>query len=200
LPTGAVNRCTVLDQDPRHGGVAALDALEARCGELPFTVIVLTGSGGYHYFFEHVVPDVGNSSNRVGPGLDVRADGGYVLLPPSLHASGRRYEPFSGGEFAAAPDWLIDLMREGVGAGRPVRGNGKRKPASHWRRLLEGIHDGEGRDTALASVAGMLLRNPDVPPDQRLPLLRQFNERHCIPPKSERDIRRIAGIFRRYAR
>jgi hypothetical protein len=74
LPTGAANAVTVLDEDPRHNGDGTMVALEARHGPLPFTVITRTGSGGYHYFFKHVIPDVGNSANRVGPGLDVRAD------------------------------------------------------------------------------------------------------------------------------
>jgi hypothetical protein len=109
--------------------------------------------------------------------------------------------------------WRLELMaitREAVNVlmarrarsaapSHPIRGNGsgKRKPGSHWRALMEDVPEG-GRDNALTSVAGMLLRNPNVPPDQRLPLLRQFNERHCKPPVSEADIRRIAGVFRRY--
>jgi hypothetical protein len=199
LPTGAANGVTVLDEDPRHGGNATMVALEARHGQLPLTVIMRTGSGGYHYFFRHVIPDVGNSANRVGPGLDVRADNGYVLVPPSLHASGTRYEPFSGGEFADAPAWLIKLMREGNSAGRSSGGSGNRKPASHWRRLLDEIHDGEGREDALTSPAGALWHD-GVAADRLLPLLEQFNERHCRPPKPASHLRRIAKSIRRYAR
>lgn len=46
-----------------------------------------------HFFFEypHGV-EIRNSAGKLGPGLDVRGEGGYVLLPPSVHATSRRYE------------------------------------------------------------------------------------------------------------
>src|SRR5262249_125364 len=56
----------------------------------PATVVSLTGGGGRHLLFAHPGRTI---RNKVGlrPGLDVRGDGGYIVLPPSLHASGNRY-------------------------------------------------------------------------------------------------------------
>ena len=89
IVTGAGSGIVVLDIDPPHGGDESLAALEAEWGRLPETVEVVTGSGGRHIYFKH--PGVGiavpNSAGKLGPGLDVRGDGGYVLIPPSRHIS-----------------------------------------------------------------------------------------------------------------
>src|SRR4051794_7948926 len=107
--------CWVLDVDGEDGK-ATLAGLSARHGTLPPTVASLTGSGGWHLFF--ALPSGGvvrNSVRRLGPGLDTRSLGGYVVLPPSIHPSGRPYafvpgaEPWSVG-LASAPAWLFDLL------------------------------------------------------------------------------------------
>ena len=83
---------SVLDVDPRHGGDETLHDLEQQYGALPITVTVQTGGGGQHHWF--TTPEgseIRNSAGQVGPGLDIRGAGGYALVPPSLHASGRHY-------------------------------------------------------------------------------------------------------------
>ncbi len=92
VPTGVASGLVVLDIDPRHGGEESLATLIAAHGPLPETVESRTGGGGRHLFFQHPGGYVPNSSGRLGPGLDIRGDGGYVIVPPSLHASGQRYE------------------------------------------------------------------------------------------------------------
>jgi hypothetical protein len=89
IPTGAVSGCDVLDIDPRHGGEISLEELESQYGKLPETAEQLTGGGGRHLLFRHQ-EGVGC---KVGilPGIDVRGDGGYILVAPSNHISGRRY-------------------------------------------------------------------------------------------------------------
>lgn len=90
IATGVVD---VLDVDPRHGGSDSIRRLmeeePATREVLRETVAVRTGSGGLHYYVAHHPGAV----NRVGgmPGLDYRTDGGYVVAPPSQHASGMRY-------------------------------------------------------------------------------------------------------------
>lgn len=91
----ATGPSVVLDVDPRHGGDASLDALEAEHGPLPATTRALTGGGGQHIFFRPPAGvEIRNSAGDNGglaPGLDVRGTGGYIVAPPSLHASGRSY-------------------------------------------------------------------------------------------------------------
>ena len=68
-------------------------ALVVRYGEqLRQTLTCLTGGGGTHYYFTAPAGiAVVEGANKLGPGVDVKAAGGYVLLPPSIHISGRRY-------------------------------------------------------------------------------------------------------------
>lgn len=74
----------VLDVDPRHGGT--LESL----GALPPTRIARTGGGGWHLWF-HYRGAVRREVAGV-PGVDIKANSGYVVVPPSVHESGRRYE------------------------------------------------------------------------------------------------------------
>ena len=117
-PTG--HTCWVLDVDlPKKPGDPdgrdTLANLEAKHGPLPATVEQQTGSGGRHLFFN--MPegrDIKNSAKAIGPGLDVRALGGYVILAPSNHPSGKEYKwlktPSTGTPYADAPEWLLDLV------------------------------------------------------------------------------------------
>jgi hypothetical protein len=96
----------VIDLD--DGGDATLEALERAHGTLPPTLTATTGSGGRHLWFAHPGGWVPNSARRLGAGIDVRADGGYVLVAPSLHISGGRYE-WQPHPLAVLPNWLHSL-------------------------------------------------------------------------------------------
>jgi hypothetical protein len=88
IATGEVSRMVVLDVDTAKGGIGSLGTL----GRLPSTLTARTGSGGWHLFFAHPGRAVPNSVEKLGPGLDVRGDGGYVVAAPSIHPCGDRYE------------------------------------------------------------------------------------------------------------
>jgi len=111
IATGAPSGFIVLDVDPIHGGDKSLEALVEKHGGLPKTMSTKTGSGGSHVLF--LRPDRG-ARNRVGfePGLDIRGDGGYIVAPPSLHASGERYAWQPGDKLAPVPEWLTSATRE----------------------------------------------------------------------------------------
>jgi len=85
MPTGKASDVFVLDVDPDKGGFETLKALEAHQEPLPRTATVKTGREGLHIYLRY--PDDGtvirNSVGALGPGLDIRGEGGYVLLPPS---------------------------------------------------------------------------------------------------------------------
>ena len=91
--TGAVSGLLVLDVDPRHGGDDTLECLVAQHGQLPPTWRSRTPGGGWHLFLRYPDGlDIRNSASTVlGTGLDVRATGGYVILPPSFGANGNPY-------------------------------------------------------------------------------------------------------------
>ncbi|MDS4070220.1 MAG: bifunctional DNA primase/polymerase [Candidatus Competibacter sp.] len=119
VPTGAVSGLAVLDVDCAKGGDDGLWLLQHEHEPLPPTVMALTGGGGYHYLFQH--PGAGvkvkNSVRTLGEGLDVRGDGGYIIVAPSSHASGRRYEWELSRHprdvpLAPIPDWLLPLISD----------------------------------------------------------------------------------------
>jgi bifunctional DNA primase/polymerase-like protein len=117
-PTGPRLGAWVLDPDidpvKQLDGVAALAQLTARYGALPPTLTSITPRGGKHLFWvwdSNV--DVRNSESKVGSGIDVRGNGGYVCLPPSRSANGGMYQwdCTTPGQAASAPPWLVMLAK-----------------------------------------------------------------------------------------
>lgn len=103
--TGAVSGIVVVDVDAGHGGEASLAAIEREAGALPATVEAQTGGGGRHLYFAHPGGHVGNRAG-LRAGIDLRGDGGCVVLPPSIHPSGNAYAWAPGhapGELPLAP-------------------------------------------------------------------------------------------------
>ena len=115
IATGPASGVWVLDVDVDDlvDGRASLAELEARHGSWPATIQSTTPSGGCHYYWrwDDSVHEIRNSASRVGPGLDVRGEGGSIVLPPSVLADGRGYRWIRNGmrTFADAPAWLVKL-------------------------------------------------------------------------------------------
>lgn len=112
--TGKPSGIVVLDIDPRHGGDESLVGLIQEHGDLPITVEAATGGGGRHFIFKHPGGRIGNRAN-IRPGIDFRGDGGYIVAPPSEHASGRKYSWLPDkipGErhLAPMPEWLLGML------------------------------------------------------------------------------------------
>lgn len=111
INTGKASGLVVLDVDPDHGGITTLRTLVADHGRLPSGLRARTGSGGWHLYFAHPGGTVPNSAGRLGPGLDIRGDGGYVIAPPSNHRSGGTYSFIDAGSpIPAMPNWLHDRV------------------------------------------------------------------------------------------
>lgn len=109
--TGAASGLVVIDIDPDHGGVATMRRLVDTHGPVTRGPMVRTGSGGWHAYFHHPGEPVRNSAGtRLGTGVDVRGDGGYVIAPPSRHASGRPYRWDVVGEPPVLDDWLLHRL------------------------------------------------------------------------------------------
>lgn len=111
--TGAISGLVVVDIDPAHGGNESLDAIIAAHGPLPHGRAVRTGSGGAHLYLAHPGHPVRNDNGtRLGAGIDIRGDGGYVIAPPSRHPTGRTYSWVAGAtEIPAMPEWLLHTLR-----------------------------------------------------------------------------------------
>lgn len=109
---GAMSGLWALDYDEYSGGLETLAGYERRHGELPVTRIHQTGSGGLHYIFTHPGFPVRNSAKRkLGRGLDVRGEHGFIVAPPSRSNKGP-YEinPAHDIDPVPAPGWLLELL------------------------------------------------------------------------------------------
>ena len=121
VATGQGSEIIVLDVDG-EAGKATFRELVKQHGEIPPTPTQQTPGGGYHVFFRSWGP----CKNRAGmlgkdgfKGLDVRADGGQVVVCPSLHPNGKIYEWIRGRglddfEIAECPAWLKVIINEGT--------------------------------------------------------------------------------------
>jgi KaiC/GvpD/RAD55 family RecA-like ATPase len=152
LLTGSASGVIVVDVDDD----GRLAALEEEHGELPAAVVCRTGSGGRHFYFRAPTGvAVGNrarigGAGESGRGLDVRGDGGQVLLPPSIHANGRAYA-----WQAAASPWEGELPELPAAWARAIM-NDQSEPAEPPAAEPP---NGDGRAIA-AAVAAMLRIGP----------------------------------------
>jgi hypothetical protein len=184
IATGLPSGFFVLDIDPRHGGEETLGELEGQHGLLPETVISYTGGGGEHRLWRHLERVRNSAGNCLGAGLDVRATGGYIVAPPSIHENGRAYcwdvdRGLDDMAPADAPGWLVALV------GGAARTN--TELPENWRRLVrDGVSEG-GRNTAIARLTGHLLRR-GIDPFVALDLVKAWNITRCHPPLGEDEI------------
>jgi hypothetical protein len=129
VATGESSGLVVIDIDPDKGGWESLLELEEKHGRPPETVEVETGGGGLHLYYRY--PDSVKIHSRNGwlPGVDVKADGGYVIAPPSNHVKGS-YRWADGRrpcdvELAEIPAWLLELLPRKDEATDNAAANGK---------------------------------------------------------------------------
>jgi putative DNA primase/helicase len=177
--TGPLSGVLVLDVDGEEG----LAILEER-GH-PATPTARTGGGGLHLYFKHPETNI-RTGIRVAPGLDVKAEGGYVVAPPSVGPTGKAYEWIispAEADLAEPPDWLLELLR------RPHK-NGAAPP------VREKIPAGQ-RNQELTSAAGTMRRRGMEELEIRA-ALEVMNKRRCDPPLKAEEVEKIARSVARY--
>lgn len=122
IATGGASGLVVVDLDLPKGGRESLQALVAMGHNLTPTLAAYTGGGGMHLFYAQPVGVA--ISNAVGrlpgvdqalPGIDMRGDGGYVVAPPSMHISGRRYR-WDRRRIIGLPAWIWPKPTDGAPA------------------------------------------------------------------------------------
>lgn len=191
IRTGAESGLVVLDIDPRHGGNDTLEELIMQHGR-PDTAECLTGGGGIHFYFRHPGGHVKSVSDNL-PGVDVKADGGYVIAPPSNHYTGGSYEweassIFGEVELAPCPAWVLDIA------------NGPKTRKAAGNKASAGDNDpiiAGGRNAHLTSLAGTL-RRPGCSQEVLEAALMAENKTRCKPPLSDDEVRTIAKSVARY--
>jgi hypothetical protein len=113
IATGMLSGLLVIDIDPRNGGERTLLKLDRAGKRFPPTVEAISCQGGRHLYYAHTAPAL--TKRTLGPGIDVKSDGGYIVAPPSVWSSnGQAYRwlrPPRTTALAALPSWIIDALR-----------------------------------------------------------------------------------------
>ena len=207
IATGADSGIFALDVDDGKIGEDSLKDLEAKNGELPETPCVATGGGGYHIYFKHPGVKVSNSVKKLGEGLDVRGDGGYVVAPPSRYISGKSYEwhqkfSIESASIADAPEWLLGLIQKPDQDETPETSSEEltklRLRCPTDPELIGHVHaqllkhrpaiEGEGGDAHTIAAATIVRKHFALTFDEAWPLAVEWNKA-CVPPWSEEELR-----------
>lgn len=212
LATGVTNAgyaVVVVDVDDDRGR-ESLDKLTAEYDALPQTLSAATGreGGGTHYYFRLGIPYLDRIRTQTGisPGIDIRAAGGLVVLPPSLHPSGLRYRWLNDAPIAELPDWIGKLTRSKTTQQRIFSTNGGRpdeglinavwpldqRVAMARAALLQipPAIQGDNGSKACLHAAITTVRGYLIPVDGGLAcdLLEQVYNPRCVPPWSESEL------------
>ncbi|CAN5693335.1 hypothetical protein BH11PAT2_BH11PAT2_04770 [soil metagenome] len=161
--------------------------------EIPPTAVSRTGSGGWHYFFDFPKDtDFVKSGSLIPSGIhgDMKADGGYVVVPPSIHpTTGNAYEwivPLTlETELPSMPEWLVKIEDD------------RKKndiEATDWKEVLNGAKEGSRHETAVR-LAGKLVHHLPGKDwnDVARPLLHAWNQGFNQPPLPDKE---IDSVFR----
>lgn len=193
---GKRSQIIVLDIDIGHGGEESIEGLCNINGRLPDTPQAATGGGGRHIVFLHPGVEIRNSASKLGPGIDVRGDGGYIVAPPSIHPNGKRYtwipdyKP-SETPLACIPQWLlVELAQSHEAEVKETQAPDGTAP----NKIMPGQ-----RDMTLTSLAGTM-RKRGMSGEALLAALLAENQARCVPPLDEEDVKRIVKSVERYDR
>lgn len=178
-----------------HGTTNGEDSLMAYVNEssstLPHTWTFKSGSGGIHRLFRCDHPIA--SGAGILPGVDVRANGGYAVFPPSVHPNGNLYEWLDGQNPSAMPEGPADLPD------CLIRLLTKKAQTDKIRfELPERIPDGE-RDSTLFKMASSL-RAQEYTEDEILSMLQTVNEGRCDPPLTDKQLEKICKSVGKFER
>jgi hypothetical protein len=169
IVTGPISNLIVADFDGALGAETEAQILP-RIGVGP---VALTGGGGTHRLMAHPGRKVPTRTG-VLPGMDIRGDGGFIVAPPSIHASGRQYSwdvDFHIDDFGlpTLTDSLTEIICRDV-----IHGTGSVSAVTHAAGplgLQGAITDGREqymRDTVLAVVSGLSKRLGRLPTEEEV--------------------------------
>jgi hypothetical protein len=189
----ALNGCSVLDVDLPLGEATLNAIADAENTPIPNTFTIRTPSGGRHLWFHGICPtSVGTDKAGLGPKLDTRGSGGYVLLPPS-QIGGKEYVEENEFEIAALPEWCLRRLTNSTDIRRSAGATILDAPQNIARAIAQlksmgkirqrGFDaDGGGAD-ASAYLAFCKIRDQNISEELALDLAREHLD---ILPRDER--------------
>ena len=182
VATGSMSGFIVIDEDldeiKGKNGAQSVRIWERDHGKLPETVSVVTGRGGSHLYYRYAGTDIGNRAG-VLEGVDVRGEGGYVVVPPSTHPNGTEYMWDIGPEDIEMHE-LDDVVRELVNTAKDKKGETFQAP--------EVIQNGQRNDTLFRAACS--LQQQGYSDSVIMDGLRDMNKR-CVVPLEDDEVERI---------
>lgn len=183
--TGLVSNIVVLDIDPKPTSEEVLKNFVSKYNSITPTLTARSGRGGFHFYYRTKI----RLPSRVGiiEGVDFRGDGGYIVLPPSIHENGNAYQWLTPSglpveEIAEIPQWLIDVILKGTD------GNSSEKL---YNDILSKSVIKEGQRTStMTSMIGHLLARGVLPSLVRK-LVHAVNTTNFDPPLDSIDVEKI---------
>jgi P4 family phage/plasmid primase-like protien len=186
--TGRRSDIFVLDIDGDLGRKALAELVDRHGHEWIDTFAVKTGNGTHFYFrWPSDGEGIRNSAGRLALGIDVRGEGGYAIVPPSVHSSGEVYAcNNTNAVILGAPPWLLEALAIQVPANSSTRAQGVDLV------ILQGR-----RNATLTSLAGTMRKGGMTAQAIEAALMAK-NAARCKPPLMEDEVRRIVKSVARY--
>lgn len=187
LVTGQISGVVGIDIDGEQG-LRSLEEIGLPVDDFPYGPAARSGSGhGAHHIMRYPAPGVVKTCANVIPKVDLRSDGGLLVLPPSLHVSGNRYEWLEGRSILELdpPDFAWERLLGSSTEGTPT--SGAIKPRAWYEILLAGVAE-PGRNVAATRLAGRYVNMFSY--EETWLLLRAWN-RVNLPPMEEGELRVI---------
>ena len=164
IATGSASGIVVLDEDVRNGG-------DANALQLPTTLQALTWTNGRHFYFAYGGPLRKDNRGAIAPGIDVQADGAYVVAPPSIVRDGGKQGVYRWWDeesmaMAPLPQWVVDRLSMPVSpasAATPVPAPAPSADSGEFwlRRAL--AETAEGRRNEVGLALACQLRDSGMP-------------------------------------
>ena len=192
VATGSMSNLIMIDEDldeiEGKDGPHNMMLWERENGDLPETVVVITGRGGRHRYFKYYKDDIRNRAGIIKD-VDVRGEGGYAILPPSHHPNGTIYE------WESSPDEIeIAEVDENVlkflAIGKEIKEKGQ-------KLKLENVIQSGQRNTTMHKLA-CSLQAQGLEDNAIMAAVQQENENRCNPPLSEDEVTTIVKSALKY--
>lgn len=192
VATGSMSNLIMIDEDldeiEGKDGPHNMMLWERENGDLPETVVVITGRGGRHRYFKYYKDDIRNRAGIIKD-VDVRGEGGYAILPPSRHPNGTIYE------WESSPDEIeIAEVDENVlkflAIGKEIKEKGQ-------KLKLDNVIQSGQRNTTMHKLA-CSLQAQGLEDNAIMAAVQQENENRCNPPLSEDEVTTIVKSALKY--
>lgn len=180
--TGKISGITAIDIDPRNGGT--FDAFNRVT-----TLISNTGGGGKHYIFQY---DSAIKSCDLKNGIEFKNEGRYIILPPSIHPNGNKYEwsmgPFAGTALDSFPIFAKDWLNKST-----ISKSLKRFD----HEILSGVTEGSRNNDACSIIGKLIIYLPEKEWNNvAWPILESWNKLNNPPLEIEALKKTYIGICR----